>query len=279
MRNLTQSDVQRAKAKAVGGGRKRCTRGKSCSATCIDPNEACIVDLPDNVVATFPKVRSILQRTGKSDEQPDYSKWDPVAEGNYGKVSISPDGTRAVKELLVGKDGKKGEFGEYEIELAKKMGELGHSPRIYRATPDVLEMDVAKGAPLWKDYKRGEDEPRMNATQATKAAAAIQALHKMGFAHGDMHALQFLVDGNNVKLVDYGLSVPTSRQPVRVMQDLSKIGGLINWKNPELAGNSYVQLVNKYLDQYKEVKGTSQAAKNKKTQLGQQYLQELEQLQ
>lgn len=279
MRELTQSDVQRAKSQAVGGSRKRCTRGKSCSATCIDPNETCIVDLPDNVVATFPKVRSILQRTGKSDEQPDYSKWNPVAEGNYGKVSISPDGTRAVKELLVGKDGKKGEFGEYEIELAKKMGQLGHSPRIYRATPDILEMDVAKGAPLWKEYKRGEDEPTMNATQATKAAAAIKALHKLGFAHGDMHALQFLVDGDNVKLVDYGLSVPTSRQPVRVMQDLAKIGGLVKWDNPELSGDSYVQLVNKYLPEYKAVKGTSQKAKNEKQRIAEAYLQELEQLQ
>jgi predicted Ser/Thr protein kinase len=143
-----------------------------------------------------------------------YSTWEEVAKGNYGKVSISPDGTRAVKELLTGDDGKKGEFGEYEVELATKMGELGHSPRVYRATPDLIEMDAAKGAPLWKSYRRAEGEPTMDANQATKAAAAIRDLHKMGFAHGDMHALQFLVQGDNVKLVDFGLSVPTSRQPV-----------------------------------------------------------------
>ena len=282
MRNPTERDIQRAKDRAVGGGRKRCVKGKSCSATCIAGNETCLVDIPWAVAASIPKVRGIIEKvkgTQSENREPNYTGWSPVAEGNYGKVSISPDGTRAVKELLTGKDGKKGEFGEYEVQIAKKMGELGHSPRIYRATPDALEMDVAKGSPLWKDYKRGEDEPQMNAAQATKAVSAIKALHKMGFAHGDMHSQQFLVNGNDVKLVDYGLSVPTSRQPARVMQDLAKIGGLVNWKNPELAGNPYVQLANKYLDQYKEVKGTSKAAKDKKTRLGEAYLKELEQLQ
>jgi tRNA A-37 threonylcarbamoyl transferase component Bud32 len=259
------------------GGKKRCTLGKSCGATCINKSKWCIVDLGPKVSSALNKVKGVAGGSSSA-APPDYSKWNEIKRGNYGVVSISPDGTRAVKELLTGKDGKKGEFGPHEVELAKKMGELGHSPKIHRSTPDALEMDVAKGSPLWKDYRRGEDEPVMNAAQATKAAAAIRDLHKMGYFHGDMHALQFLVDGNNVKLVDYGLSGPVSSQPARVMQDLAKINALVNWKNPELANQPYFQLVNKYLDQYKEIKGTSQAAKNKKAQLGEQYIQELNSL-
>ena len=208
-------------------------------------------------------------------EKGKYSDWKPLAEGNYGKVSISPDGTRVVKELLTGKDGKKGEFGTYEVELATKMGELGHSPRIFSHSEDHIEMETAKGKTLWKTYAREEGEPRMNAKQATQAAAAILDLHRMGFAHGDMHALQWLADGDNLKLVDFGLSVPTSRQPVRVMQDLSKIAGLVNWGNPELADNPYVQTVNKYLERYKEVKGTSQKAKNEREKIALEYLAEI----
>jgi tRNA A-37 threonylcarbamoyl transferase component Bud32 len=210
--------------------------------------------------------------------EPDYTKWDEIKRGNYGKVSISPDGTRAVKELLTGKDGKKGEFGEYEVQLAKKMGELGHSPRIYKATDKALEMDVAKGSPLWKGYQRGEDEPAMNTTQATKAARAIQALHKLGFAHGDMHSQQFLVDGNNIKLVDYGLSQPIGRNPVKVMQDLAKASSLVKWNNPELASDPYVQVVNRHLPAYREIKGTSKKAVAQREEIAQAYLRDLEEL-
>jgi tRNA A-37 threonylcarbamoyl transferase component Bud32 len=208
----------------------------------------------------------------------DYTKWSEIKRGNYGKVSVSPDGTRAVKELLTGKDGKQGEFGEHEIELAKKMGQLGHSPKIHRATDKALEMDVAPGAPLWKGYQRGEDEPAMNTAQATKAARAIQDLHRLGFAHGDMHSQQFLVDGDNVKLVDYGLSQPISKNPVRVMQDLAKSSSLVKWQNPELAKDPYVQIVNRHLPAYREIKGTSKKANAERERIAQEYLRDLKTL-
>ena len=206
-----------------------------------------------------------------------YEKWRPIAEGNYGKISISPDGKRVVKTLLE-HNGKKGEFGEHEVMLATKMGELGHSPKIHSHSDDHIEMDLAKGAPLWRSYAKAEGESRMNSVQAAKAAKAIRALHDLGFAHGDLHSQQFLADGNDVKLVDYGLSITTKRQPSRVMQDLSKISNLVNWRNPDLADDPYVQLVNKHLDEYKEVKGVSKAAQNKKVQIAESYLRGLSRL-
>jgi predicted Ser/Thr protein kinase len=252
---------------------KRCTKGKSCSATCINANKTCEVELRAKVSESLSKVSE------KTLGNNAYGTWREIAKGNYGKVSISPDGTRAVKELLVGSDGKKGEFGEFEVELATKMGELGHSPRVHKATDDIIEMDVAKGRPLWKGYRRGEGEPTMDAEQATKAAAAIRDLHKMGFAHGDMHALQFIVNGSDVKMVDFGLSVLTSRQPVRVMQDLAKINGLVQWNNPELSRDPYVQIVNRHLPRYSAVEGTSKKAKGERDRIAEEYLAELKGLQ
>lgn len=42
----TRGEVIRAKDMAVGGGRKRCRRGKICSATCIAMTKDCLVHLP-----------------------------------------------------------------------------------------------------------------------------------------------------------------------------------------------------------------------------------------
>lgn len=273
---LSDKAVERSKSSAKGGSRKKCNVGKSCSATCIARDKVCLVEIPWVTASGIGKVRDKMSQTKQSDN--DYSTWKSVAKGNYGDVRFNADGTRAVKLLLTDDKGKAGEFGPYELELARKMGELGHSPKVHSASDKHIEMDVAKGKPLWKGYGRGEGEPVMNAAQAKQAAAAIQDLHKMGYFHGDMHALQFLVDGSNVRLVDYGLSGPVSSNPARVMQDLNKIAKLVNWGNPELASNPYVQLVNRHLNEYINVQGFSQAAKNKRARIGKEYLADLEKL-
>jgi tRNA A-37 threonylcarbamoyl transferase component Bud32 len=212
-------------------------------------------------------------RKGVEVAKDDYGNWETLKEGNYGRVSISPDGTRVVKTLLE-RNGKKGEFGPHEVELATRMGELGHSPTIHSHSANHIEMDVAPGEPLWAGYAKGEDEPVMNATQARKAADAIKTLHREGFFHGDMHSQQFLVNGDDVKLVDYGLSGRHKDNPRKVIQDLNKIGKLINWENPSLANDPYFELVNRYRGQYAAAKGN----KNKENTIADSYLRELQSL-
>lgn len=251
----------------------QCSQGKSCGASCIASKKACIVELTPQIGDL---AKAISKRTAPESE---YSDWPVLAEGYNGRVRISPDGTRVVKELLE-KGGEKGEFGPHEVELATKMGELGHSPKIHKATDDFLEMDVAPGKPLWSDYQKGDDDPTMSGAQATQAAEAIKALHKLGFAHKDNHALQWIADGDNVKWVDFGLSRPLSEVgSVFALQDLSKISSLVNWDNPELDGNPYVSLVRQRLNEYREAKGQSKAAKARREEIANQYLADLEGLQ
>lgn len=271
---------------------KNCGKGKSCSATCISRSKTCVValsvsagkqmgSLRDSLIQ---KIRAVkeqrLNEKEKTKKADPYGEWDVIAEGFYGKVAVNPEGTRAVKTLHDSrKDGKTPEFGEYEVELATKMGELGHSPRVHSSSDRHIEMDLAKGSPLWKDYQRGEDEPVMNAAQAQKAGYALRDLHRMGFAHRDAHSQQFLVDGDNVKLVDFGLSRPVSEKPIAVMQDLAKSNPLIRFDNPELANDPYFALVNKYLTPYREIgKSNSKAAKARRLELAEAYIRELQEL-
>ena len=57
----TASAIRAANRNAVGGGPKRCRKGKNCSATCIDPNKDCLVGLPEPVSMTTTKVAKMLQ--------------------------------------------------------------------------------------------------------------------------------------------------------------------------------------------------------------------------
>jgi hypothetical protein len=57
----TASAIKTANRNAVGGARKRCKRGKNCSATCIDAGKDCLVGLPEPVSAATTKVAKMLQ--------------------------------------------------------------------------------------------------------------------------------------------------------------------------------------------------------------------------
>lgn len=54
---VTVGEVRRAKAKAVGGKKDRCKKGKSCSATCISGWKACLVEMSAGISSSVTQVR------------------------------------------------------------------------------------------------------------------------------------------------------------------------------------------------------------------------------
>jgi len=218
-------------------------------------------------------------QSSSSSPMPDVSKMEKLAEGNYGIVYKDPQSGHAVKTLKPEK-----EWGEHEIELGKKMGELGHSPKVYSSSDSHIEMDFTSGKPLWTGgYKRTDEEKergvKMSTSQAQKALAAIKDLHKMGFYHGDMHNEQFLTDGeggNEATLIDYGLSGKIQDQPHKAIVDFNKVGMLIDIYRSELDNDPYTKLVRESVDAYKEAKGQSKAAVAKRTEVGSDYLKKLQ---
>lgn len=59
--NPSASAIRAANRNAVGGARKRCRKGKNCSATCIDANKDCLVGLPEPASVATGKVAKMLQ--------------------------------------------------------------------------------------------------------------------------------------------------------------------------------------------------------------------------
>ena len=55
------SQIEAAKRKAVGGKRKRCTKGKSCSATCIAANKICLVEIPWVSASSMSKAVKLIE--------------------------------------------------------------------------------------------------------------------------------------------------------------------------------------------------------------------------
>jgi hypothetical protein len=85
----TAAQIERAKRMAVGGKRKRCVKGKSCSATCIAANKICMVDIPWAAAKGIPKVVSQIKKVSTATKAP--SKGDKPA-------SISPSTAALVKD-------------------------------------------------------------------------------------------------------------------------------------------------------------------------------------
>jgi len=212
---------------------------------------------------------------------PDVSKMKKLAEGNYGIVYKDEANNRVVKTLKEGK-----EWGQYEVELGKKMAELGHSPKVHSSSPQHIEMDNIDGKPLWSNgYNRTEEEKerdvKMTIVQAAKSLKAIKDLHKMGYYHGDMHNQQFMVDGeggSESSLIDYGLSDKIESNPTKAVIDFNKVYKLLDIDRPEFDNDPYAQLVRKTVFDYKEVKGASKKAKEQKLQIAKNYAQQLKSL-
>ena len=66
----TATQIGRAKSMAVGGRKKRCVKGKSCSATCIAANKVCMVDLPWVAASQMSKAVSEIKNRGGSVKAP-----------------------------------------------------------------------------------------------------------------------------------------------------------------------------------------------------------------
>lgn len=100
----TVSEIRTAKSQAVGGGRKRCRRGKNCSAACIQAGMVCLVEMPESAGVSLSKVSGFLSKRAPSvpsDLKREIAALGGIAprqlERSPGAVTRTPQGVR--KEL------------------------------------------------------------------------------------------------------------------------------------------------------------------------------------
>lgn len=143
MRGPSSKDVERAKGKAVGGARKRCSKGKSCSATCIFRGKVCLVDLPAGPSLQMPFVASMVGVV--RDEQPAApakSASKPRKKAEF----VLPSGEPAKLHTLVSAEDfqrVRAETGKFSKEFHERMG------RVLRVK-DKSEDAVAERAEMLK---------------------------------------------------------------------------------------------------------------------------------
>ena len=165
------------------------------------------------------------------------------------------------------KDGSPNKCGDYELDIGHKMGEANYGPKVYKdlSNRSQIVMYLVKGKPLWKTYSRdSETEPEyFPENQAKKIIRGLTYLQKdLGFAHNDFHILQILVDGDNPKIVDFGLSVPIKGNEQKGLNDWSKAYSFLGLNrfesDPEFAEIADI------LKRYKQIKGKSKKSLEEK---------------
>lgn len=234
-----------------------CEKGQSCGSSCIKKSYKCEGTIGD------PKITENLKNLNTFD-------FDTlIAEGLYGSVFLDSK-NKIVKKTLKDrqlKDGSPNKFGDYELEIATKMGEVNYGPKVYKdlSNESQIVMDLVKGKTLWKSYSKDtETEPdSFPEDQAKEIIRALTYLQKkLGFAHNDFHILQIIVDDDKPKIVDFGLSLPIKGNEKKGLNDWSKsfsFLGLARFESdPEFARIAII------LKNYKQIKGSSKKALEEK---------------
>lgn len=121
----TRGEVIRAQSQAVGGGRKRCRRGKNCSAACIQAGMVCLVEMPVPAALATTRMRDYLKEW--TPKNPYLSPKPSKSVGDYAPIR------RLVGEELVNTAWKLAKEGKTPAEIVKATGYWNHDDLFSKA--------------------------------------------------------------------------------------------------------------------------------------------------
>ena len=161
----TRSKIAAAQRNAVGGGRKRCKKGKNCSAACIQSGMICLVEMPESAGVSLGKVAGALSKRAPS--MPSDMKRQLGALGGAPQEtkpnSLEPWATNQLRDRLdaAKKLGRKDMEDKIQAELDRRSNAQGNK-RVSDAV-DVQAKTIEKSAaPLTASggtrYERGNSK-------------------------------------------------------------------------------------------------------------------------
>lgn len=151
--------AKRAQTKRLGqsgaaGMQKRCKKGKSCGATCINSSKVCLVDIPWATGSQITKVAKTIKERKKKPAEPTADDIKAKIREHHGKL----------KEATIAENGK--DYTRHRKEILKNLKELKAKGE---KVPDVPMPTWNKVAPVVKELKdanaKGDKEGERRASQ------------------------------------------------------------------------------------------------------------------
>lgn len=187
----TNSEVNRAKEKAVGGRKVRCRKGKSCSATCISRWKTCLVEMSSELSPSLQKAKNLIggrshkvlpglrgkgQFIRESQKTTSNVRLQSGNRGTSSKLKVptvdastsQAQGIRLkydnfkkalVQELeRLSREGKKGSYDKIEERLMRLQGKLGGK---------LGDKEIVAKGKIWSDY--GKDRVDVRRSKFSRA--------------------------------------------------------------------------------------------------------------
>jgi hypothetical protein len=170
----TVGEIRTAKRQAVGGGRKRCRKGKNCSAACIQQGMVCLVDLPESAARATTKVRNMLR--GRVIFKPSAK-----LGGTRGGGRIDPNMALAGEKFTT----KDLDAMQRQWDKFQKTGEVAFPfkmPKKYddkSGTPEAINELVSLRGQLKQDKKTGKIEIPKGVKVSEKARELVDEWNKL----------------------------------------------------------------------------------------------------
>jgi hypothetical protein len=154
----SESDIRQAHATAVGGQPKRCSKGKNCSAACIERADFCLVELPVSVSQETSRLRDSLQKAGDMTPKAPPLLAEPTKRGDT-REEIYDGIVKAVKKIsypadLLRYEDEYNSWRNKAIEFNKEIIRQGLEGRV---KPINVPVSWGKVYKIRKNYLKAKD--------------------------------------------------------------------------------------------------------------------------